>query len=260
MITRLTIAFLSVFLLVSNIFAKSMTPKEAKIILDKALKLQETRSFTASSSSGEGKSKTIVNVFQKLNKDGSTCRRIDGIAAPKLTHITIKNTEGLFEFFSGSNIAIKIAYKYKYKKYNKGIKYKIKTGYYQKIPCYIITKKNPCNEDSFAFFIENGAKKFTERNIDELRSLYFRRCIVLKIYYIGENDNFIYKKLQYDKNGKLKSTFQYENVNLSPLINDNIFNIPKNYKIKIARTHKEAGQLEGTIIKKIMNSIINSKK
>lgn len=265
MTSRLTVVFLSTFFLSTfflliNISAKESNSEKAKRILDKALKLQETRSYTSVTYSGEGKRKTTTKVFQKLNNDGSTYRRIEGIAAPKLTHITIINTEGLFYLYSGSNIAVKIGYKYKYKKYDKGIKYEIQTGYFQKNPCYIITQKIPCNKDSFAFYMKTKAKMFLGRNIDELRSRYFKNCIVLKIYYIGKNNNFIYNSLKYNKNGKLSSTLPYENVNLNPVLNDNIFNIPKNHRIKIARTQKEAVKLESDIIVKIINSITNGKK
>ena len=236
-----------------------MTSKEAKEILDKALKLKETRSYTGIIYSGKGKRRRTLKVFQKLNPDGSTCRRLESTFEPKWQLITIVNAEGSFEIFSGSNIVIKKGYKYKPKKYDKGIKYEIKTGYYQKIPCYIITQKIPCNEDSFAFYMKTKNKMFPERNEDELRSRYFKRCIVLKVYYIGKNDNFIYNKFYYNNKGKLDLNLPYENVNLNPVINDNVFNIPPNHIIKIAKTMKEATKLECGIIMKIMKSKIKNK-
>ena len=62
----------------------------------------------------------------------------------------------------------------------------------------------------------------------------------MKVYYIGKNDNFIYKKLSYVKNGELHTETSYDNINLNPVINDNIFKIPPNHKIKIVRTTEEA--------------------
>ena len=249
--SKLIIVFLSVFVLTSHASAKSMTSREAKEILDKALKLQETRSYTSVTPRGEGDTKRTQKVFQKLKSDGSTYRRIETIGL-HINILDIKNAEGLFYIFGDSNIALKIAFKYKYDKYDKGIKYEIKTGYYKKIPCYIITQKIPCNEDSFAFFMENGAKRLTERNKDKLRSWYFKNSAVLKVYYIGGKDSFIYKKLSYYKNGKLHSKTSYDNVNLNPVIDDNIFKLPPNCKIKIGRTPEEYRKIERDIIHKLV--------
>jgi len=49
MTSKLIIAFLSVSLLINNLYAENITPKRAKDILGKALKSQKTRSFTGSS-------------------------------------------------------------------------------------------------------------------------------------------------------------------------------------------------------------------
>ena len=259
MTSRLTVAFISIFLLASHAWGENLTPEQAKSILDKALSLQETRSYTSVTPIGEGNTKITRKIFQKLNSDGSTYRRIES-TSPVTTILSIKNAEGLFYIYGNSNIAVKIAYKYKYEDYDKGIKYEIKTGYYKKLPCYIITQKIPCNEDSFAFFMKNKAKRLVEHNEDKLRSRYFKNCIVLNVYYIGKNNNFVYKKLSYDKNGKLHSKTSCDNVNVNPVIDDNIFKIPPNCKIKIAKTLKEYIKIEGDIVLKIVNDTSNKLK
>lgn len=259
MISRLTIAFLSIFLLGSNALGENLTPEQAKTILDKALKLQETRSYTSVTPGGEGIFRKTQKVFQKLNSDGSTYRRIETIGV-RINILSIKNSEGLFYIFGNSNIALKTAYEYKYKKYDKGIKYEIKTGYYKKIPCYIITQKIPCNEDSFALFMKNEAKEHIERNGDKLRAWYFKHCIPVKVYYIGKNDNFIYKKLKYDKSGKLHSEFSIDNVNLNPVINDNIFQIPPDCKITICKTQEEYRKVEMDIVHKLVREAADKLK
>ena len=252
--TKSIVVFLSVMLLGNSILGENLTAEQAENILNKALKLQETRSYTSVTPIGKDKSKIISKVFQKLNSDGITYRRGESIGL-HVTVLSIENSEGLFYIYGNSNVAVKLAFKYKYKDYDKGIKYEIKKGYYKKIPCYIITQKIPCNEDSFAFFMKNKAKAHIERNKDKLRSWYFKRCVVLKIYYIGEKDNFIYKKLSYYKNGKLHTETLYDNVNLNPVINDNLFKLPPNCKIKIARTPQETIKIERDIAYKIVNNI-----
>ncbi len=243
MVAKLTIAFLAVFLFAGNIFAEDMTPENAKKILDKALKLQKTRSFTATTSRGEGKSRITQKIFQKLNPDGTTYKRIETKNTIN-TYIYIKNDSGRFEVYENSKIAVKSDYNTKFMNYDDFAKYTIKSGSFNSIPCYIISRTVKPSKA----LAERHIKLFPNRRHKIKRFL--KNYPALLIYYIGKDNLFIYSRSAYYPNGRQVSKSYYKNVILNPKLADNVFQIPMDYQIKVAKNAKQDSAITGKILEK----------
>ncbi len=241
MASKLTIAFLAVFLFAGNIFAEDITPENAKKILDKALKLQKTRTYTATTSSGEGKFKRTQKIFQKLNPDGTTYKRIE-TKRKNSTRVSIKNDSGIFSFKKDSGVAIKSNYNTDgdHINYDDLATYKGKTGYHGKISCYIVRKSIIFNKNLYPRFLKYLTTDYEKKLNDSQREKMFNETfIALAVYHIGQADNFIYATTYYDHHGKLKLKSSLKNVNLTPKFDDVIFKLPVNQEIIIANNLSE---------------------
>lgn len=238
MTSKLSLAFFSVLLLANNIFAKNVTSKEAKNILAKALKLQKTRSFAATKSSGEGK--IFQKIFQRLNSDGTTYKRVEIKCSVLPTRLFIKNDSGRFDIFENLNIALKSNFEQTFMDYDKYASYTIKTGVYKKIPCYIINKKIEANEDTFQIFIKGLPDALKKgRTPKQLKRDFEDSFFAVIVYHIGKEDSFIYSVAFYTINGKLSSENSYKTVNLNPKLSDSLFVVPSNSSIEIANNFSQ---------------------
>lgn len=135
---KLTITVILLGLSANNIFAETISTREAKEILLKAQKLQKTRTYTAESISG----KSIIKIYQRLNRDGTTYRRIEAKFKNKIS-LSLVNENGYFQISGYSpNIAIKYDFDRNSSKLNFGnnANYKGENGLCDNIPCYIITQ------------------------------------------------------------------------------------------------------------------------
>ncbi len=252
MISKLTIAFLAVFLFAGNIFAEDMTPENVKKILKKARKKQENISYKCTKVIGTGKNKQTITIYNKVYPDGTSSYRYEAVydKASSPAYLVIRNNFGSFQIMG--KVAIKKLFKEGLSKKElaereRNATYSCKEGSYRGIHCYIVNQKITPSEEKYRNFMKFEIKN-GEMSRAQLREIFEKNFPVLRIFYIGKKDEFIYKTTSFNIRGKKIGSFDRGIVILNPFLDDRLFLIPEDSTIKIAKTFKDFIKINTKII------------
>ncbi len=230
--------------------------KRAKEILEKARNaMMSFKNYkTTSVKKVSEKQKRITVHYFKNNPDGTHCFRTESIVErngkKSVSFLMINNETGMWNITKTK--AIKMAYMSDMQKdimakvqgqgqILKGLQngnISVKEVIFNEIPCFMITTKQSKEQLEFIFkMTKNSMPKDllnnTKVNIEDLIPVATRQ-------YIGKDNYFTYGTEQFNAKGKkMGNSLIYENVEINVEMQDELFNIPKDREVIIAKTLEE---------------------
>lgn len=230
------------------------TSGQVKSILEDALHLQETRTFTAV----QEDDKLDIQISQRQNSDGSTYYRKESITQNgilKKPSIVLVNAKGSFYISSISGqYAIKRDYHDVnafewYYIYDQYASYAMKEITYNDMPCYVIQKKVPFDDFYYSLYMQ-----FAKNNFQTLPKWIGKKSFKagfpnVMLFYIGKDNKFIYTIKVYNPSGKLLIELNYKNVVINPIIKDSVFTLPSNVTVRPVSSREDYIDVSTEIVK-----------
>jgi len=230
----------------------ALSPEE---IWDKAKVVEETATYTARNNGDDVK----VQIFQKANADGTVFRRSDYQSSLGNSTVLI-NLSGEYEIYHPSKRMIKKTYNMAslIPDFSKDAKYSVQRKTLNGIDCYVVTQKvEPTPEiieKICAAIPESMQKLVPDIKQDVLENMF--PASTRK--YIGKDDFFTYSIETFLLNGKLKSRYTYMDVKLNAAIDNDLFLLPRGYKLEIANTYEEFAEKDKVITDQLIDSAIKA--
>lgn len=215
----------------------------AKNILEEALQLQKSRTFTAI----QNDDKFNIVISRRLNNDGTTYYRRETISTNsklKNPSIELRNEYGTFSI---SSIAGRFALKYDYHQVDPWEWYYIYDRYaidtmsqttYHGIRCYLIQKKILFKDGYYSIY-----RRFAQNNFTSLptwcnRATFKAAFPSVMEFYVGEKDKFIYARKVFNPTGRLLGEINFRDVVINPVIKDSVFKLPSQVTIQPVSSRK----------------------
>ena len=228
-----------------GLVARPLLPleEEAKAILEKAIKVQQTTTFSAIIASGAGEMKVEQKIIQFQNSDGIVSRRIETRnAVDGELSLHLENERGKYDVFPEQKKVIKLNFSREDEEpnYFEFALFEMKHGQISGHSCYIITSKIEDSPDVFAAFsdVVKSTAQVPMSN-SHCKQIFLKVFPAVSVYYIGKDDFFIYSSEHFTFDGKSKGRVVFSNVNFHPSINASIFEIPPDYSVEYVNNGKD---------------------
>ena len=244
-ITMATLMFCSKIVVIAD------TPQE---ILASALSNQHPQSFTATVATEDAKGMaSLTHTSTFIVPDGTTETRseIDTTIGKQTFHlIQISNSEGTWflkgttaikaDFMTKIDANAQEASKSSINLQGAGTTYSMDELELNGIKCHVITVR--VSTEQWNENVQNTTKAMGDiANSPAIIKIISDQVPVVTVYYIGTDDGFVYSTRKFNSNGVNVSDLTYKDVKFGIPLDPNLFKIPQDYKVVIAKTPQELG-------------------
>jgi outer membrane lipoprotein-sorting protein len=214
--------------------------QEAKDIYTRSKESMKKISYKSTLVENKGKVKTTRTIYHRVNPDGTNDYRYESITEGNPPFTIITNKDGRFQLIG--NAALKDYHESNRREVpeqEEQATYSLAEGVHRGLPCYIITRKKEPDEKQYNRYTErlpDDLKK--DKSPEELKELFDKSFSVTEVCYIGKNDGFNYEYAYYNIHGK-KTSMDYGDVELNPVLDDKVFKIPENFTVRSTKNQDE---------------------
>lgn len=182
-------------------------------------------------------SHTMVSTY-KFSPDGAEFKRFEVRNQNNIRSVTILNESGKYELYPKSKTAIKEPVS-TYLNFDDAATYSMKSVSFHEIPCYEIKQEIEQTNQTFDRYQLYVRRLGIKKTNAELKDDFYHTYPNVNMYYIGQSDNLIHGIRSYTSNGSLTGEIQYVEVERLPQIDDSLFQIPDDYKVKVTKNAED---------------------
>lgn len=191
-----------------------------------------------------------IVIYTKIKHDGTTNSRSeqfllnpkDSLSTP-MSIITIKNKDGNFVIIGDTVVELLFEMKNTGDILKPEFRYSLSNGLYKNIPCYIITQKTTFDNDSYDEYISLHPHLVKKLAPEQLKLLAERIFAAKIINYIDMDSGVIYEASGYNANGEKINSSEYELIDSSTELSDELFKIPENCSVVKANTMEDLSKI-----------------
>ncbi|MPM78202.1 hypothetical protein SDC9_125213 [bioreactor metagenome] len=195
----------------------------------------------------------------KYDSDGTEYKKFELRNNNKVVSVTIVNESGKYELYPDSKIAIKEPSSI-YLDFDDYSIYSMKETSYKGMICYEIRQKIEQTQETFDRYKSYARKIGIKESDIELSNRFYDMYPNLNIYYVGKHDSLIHCIKSYTSNGKLSIEIEYISVKKLSQMDDSIFQVPNDYKVKITKDIQDYSNATFEIAKKQIADKLKSSK
>lgn len=190
----------------------------------------------------------LVSTY-KHEPDGTEYSKFELRNNNKVASVTIVNESGKYELYPNSKIAIKEPSSV-FLDFDDYSTYSMQETSFKGMSCYEIRQEIEQNQENFDRY-KSYVRKIGIKGSDvELKNNFYNTYPNLNIFYVGKHDNLIHGTKSYTSDGKVSSDIEYISVKKLLHIDNSIFQIPNDYKIKVTKNIHDFANASFETIKK----------
>lgn len=224
--------FQVMFLFILGAVALFAADPDAQTLLDKALEQKENSTFAAEFVTVYGSVSGRQETRQLKSADGSVLTIIKTDSGS--SRYTLVNRQGTYTVFPEKKTAVRrdgVPQELSPDAFNRFAAYRIKSGQYGSVPCYIVTRKIAVTPEVKSLFLSSIPSDVEIADAAK-EQIFAKNFPVVEVYTIGKDDNFIYRREYYNTSGELISEIYCDKVNFSPDLEEEDFALPSDYTLE----------------------------
>lgn len=236
----LTLWSLFLWTIASSVMAEDLTAEQ---IFRRAREAMDTMSYSALRYEEGDRTKVKNHTVQYQFPDGAVCKRVEVFG--DYGSIALTNRQGEFELFPEQKIAFKrnAAEEDKYFDLLSNASFSVKDVTFHDIPCYYVTAKTHLSNEQLEK-LSQMSRELVPGGIT--RKQLAQNLQRIEVFYVGKENFFIHRHDVFSNAGKLIASYQWDDVDFAPAVEEKFFDFPKGYSVEVTDGLVDFARREGS--------------